>query len=219
MTATTTELSPADPAPDQVEPPADNSWASVTAGAVLVLLGTAWLISLTDLIEVRAAFVLPSLLALVGLALVVGSLRGSHPGLIVLGTFLTIATGFAAVAPAEALRGGLGERMYTVTTADQLESKYELGLGDMELDLSELQLSDSRTVKVMLGAGNLDLTIPDDVPVLITAESGAGEIILFGDKTDGVALEKTYRSPDYDNADTRMHIEIQVGAGSIEVNR
>lgn len=219
MTATSTELRPAGPAPDQLEPQGKNSWASITAGAVLVLLGLAWLLSLTDLIDMRAAFVLPSLLALVGLALVVGSLRGSHPGLIVLGTFLTIATGFAAVAPAEALRGGLGERLYTVTTADQLDSKYELGLGDMELDLSELQLSESRTVLVTLGAGNLDLTVPEDVPVLVTAESGAGEIVIFGDKTDGVALEKTYRSPDYDNADTRLHIEIEVGAGSIEVER
>lgn len=219
MTATEAERPVAPPPLSEPEPDTGNSWASMTAGVVLILLGAAWLLNLTDVIDLRAAFVLPAMLALVGLALVVGSLRGPHPGLIVLGTFLTIATGFAAVAPPEAFRGGLGERLHTVANAAELESRYELGLGDLEIDLSSLELDDQRHVTVALGAGNLNVTLPRDLPVLVSAETGAGEIVMLGEKVDGVAVEQTYRSPGYNGADARLHIEIEVGAGSIEVDQ
>ncbi|MDH3295638.1 MAG: hypothetical protein OER95_15070, partial [Acidimicrobiia bacterium] len=139
MTATDTDLSgvPLQPAHSEnqsggTDQSGDPSWASVVGGVVLVALGATWLLSLLDVIDLRAAFVLPAMLALVGLALTVASVRGnSHPGLIVLGTFLAVATCFAAVAPAESLRGGLGERVHVVTNAADLEARYELGLGDL----------------------------------------------------------------------------------------
>ncbi len=199
--------------------PVDEGWTGITTGIVLVLLGAAWLLSITDVIELRAAYVLPALLGVVGLIIAIGSLRRPQPGLIVLGTVLTVATGFAAVAPPEALRGGMGERAYAPTTAAELQSRYELGLGDLTVDLSDLELDEHRRVKVAIGAGNLNITVPEDLPLLITAETGAGEIVLFGEQDDGVGVERTYRSPDYNGAEARLHIEVDVGAGAIEVER
>ena len=218
MTAQATSQTPRIRPDGDVEPGYTGPWSSVIAGAVLVALGTAWLLSAADIIVISAALVLPALLALLGLALVVASARGPHPGLVALGVLLSIATGFAAVAPPEALRGGFGERLHVVSTVDNLENRYELGIGDLRLDFSELELTDHRTVTVSLGAGNLDLVPPEGVPILVTAETGAGEIVLFGETTNGVALEQTYRSTDYNNADARLHIKVEVGAGSIEVN-
>jgi predicted membrane protein len=86
------------------------------------------------------------------------------------------------------------------------------------LDLSELDLNDERRVRVSLGAGNLNVIVPRNLAVTIDAEGGAGEIVLFGEKTDGVALDRSFTSPDYADADARLELELEVGAGAIEVS-
>lgn len=216
---------PSDTAPvsaEKAEPtPAgmDSSWAAGTVGLVLVLLGTAWLLDLSGVIELRAAFVLPGLLTLVGAALIVGSVRGPHPGLIAFGTVLTLLVAVAAVAPSEAIRGGLGERNYVVTQPSDLDAHYEVGIGDLVLDLSQLDLDESRDIRVTVGAGNLNVIAPDGLPVDIEATSGAGEIVLFGDKVEGVALKETHRDTAYDEENPGLALTLEIGAGSIEVTK
>ena len=52
------------------------------------------------------------------------------------GAFLTVAVIAAAVAPPNAFVGGIGERSYVVTEADQLAPRYDVGVGDLRLDLA-----------------------------------------------------------------------------------
>ncbi|MDH4279570.1 MAG: cell wall-active antibiotics response protein [Acidimicrobiia bacterium] len=217
---------PSPPAPPRPvgERPADpggitSSWGATTVGLVLVLLGAAWLLDLGDVIELRAALVLPALLTLVGVALIIGSLRRPHPGLIAFGTILTLLVAIAAVAPSEAVRGGLGERHHTVSRASDLDDQYEVGIGDLVLDLSELDLAEARDVRVSVGAGNLNVVLPADLPVDIEAKSGAGEIILFDDKVEGVGLDQEHRDDDYTGDGPGLALTLEIGAGSIEVNR
>ena len=211
-TAPTRTPAPATPGPA-------SSWGATTVGVVLVLLGAAWLLDLGDVIELRAALVLPALLTLVGVALVVGSLRGPHPGLIAFGTVLTLLVAVAAVAPPEAIRGGLGERHHTATQGSDLNDQYEVGIGDLVVDLSELELDEARDVRLTVGAGNLDVMLPAGLPVTIEATSGAGEILLFDDKVEGVGLERDHQDDSYDDATTRLALTLEMGAGSIEVTR
>ena len=196
-----------------------SSLATVTIGTVLVLLGAAWLLDLGDVIELRASYVLPGLLTLVGVALMVGSLRRPQPGLIAFGTILTLLVAVAAVAPSEAIRGGLGERTYVVTEASDLDARYEVGIGDMELDLSQLELAEAREVRVSVGAGNLDVILPRDLPVRVDATSGAGEIVLFGDKIEGVGLQRDHLDDTYDDNQPGLALTLEIGAGSIEVTK
>lgn len=214
---------PAPPAPVGDRPPAPggvaSSWGATTVGLVLVLLGAAWLLDLGGVIELRAALVLPALLTLVGVALIVGSLRRPHPGLIAFGTILTLLVAVAAVAPPEAVRGGLGERHHAVTQASELDDQYEVGIGDLVLDLSDLELTDARDVRVTVGAGNLDVELPADLAVDIKAKSGAGEIILFDDKAEGVGLDKEHRDDGYTADGPGLALTLEIGAGSIEVTR
>ncbi|MDH3293557.1 MAG: LiaF-related protein [Acidimicrobiia bacterium] len=220
MTAPST---PAPPSPVGDQPPETRGMTSplgpTTVGVVLVLLGAAWLLDLGEVIELRAALVLPALLTLVGAALIVGSLRGPHPGLIAFGTVLTLLVGIAAVAPPEAIRGGLGERHHVVTRTSDLDSQYEVGIGDLVLDLSQLDLDEARNVRITVGAGDLNVILPADLPVDVEATSGAGEIILFGDKVDGVGLDENYRDDDYSDEDPGLALTLEIGAGAIEVTR
>ena len=214
---------PAPPPPVDDRPPiahtTTSSWSATTVGLVLVLLGAAWLLDLGGVIELRAALVLPALLTLVGVALIVGSLRRPHPGLIAFGTILTLLVAIAAVAPTEAVRGGLGERHHAVTQMSELDDQYEVGIGDLVLDLSELELTEAREIRVTVGAGNLDVVLPGDLAVDIQAKSGAGEIILLDDKVEGVGLEKDYRDDGYTDSGSGLALTLEIGAGSIEVTR
>lgn len=214
---------PAPPAPAGERPPEPgamtSSWGATTVGLVLVLLGAAWLLDLGGVIELRAALVLPALLTLVGVALIIGSLRRPHPGLIAFGTILTMLVAIAAVAPPEAVRGGLGERHHSVSQVSDLDDRYEVGIGDLVLDLSQLDLAEARDVRVTVGAGNLTVILPAGLPVDIEAKSGAGEIILFDDKVEGVGLDKEHRDGDYTADGPGLALTLEIGAGSIEVSR
>ncbi len=200
-----------------VSAPTRHRFAAMTTGLVLIVLGSVWLLDALGVVEVRAAMILPLLLAVVGLALIIGSTSGPHPALITLGVFLAVATVFSAVTPPEAFRGGVGDRNNVISNVDDLEGRYELGMGDFTLDLSDLELRESRRVRVSVGLGSMVVDIPADIPVQIEAKVGAGDIDLLGERVDGVALDRTYTSSTYDQADRRLELELEVGAGQIEV--
>jgi hypothetical protein len=213
--------------PSHTEPPgtgepvpphgAGRSFSQTVAGAVLLLLGAAWLLDQLDMVELRAAYVLPGLLTIVGLALVVGSLRRQHGGLIALGTILTVFTVFAAVTPSESLRGGLGQRDYVINDEADLAGRYELAVGDMNLDLSRLRLTSPTRVRVAIGTGDLTVILPVDADVSVTATTGAGQIRMLDEEVDGLAVKRTYRTPAFSVADNPLELELEMGAGSIEV--
>jgi predicted membrane protein len=197
----------------------------IVGGLVLVVLGALWLADVTDVLTLRAAIVLPALLVVVGLALVAGSFQGSHPTLVTIGVLLAVATVFSALSPPEALRGGIGSRRYTVTDPTELRSRYQVGLGDLTLDLSDLTLDHDRAVDVDLGAGDLTVIVPAGLAVTVDARAGAGEIVLFGQREDGLSVERHDSHQGDGQAGGAAHhggeldLDLEVGAGRIEVRR
>lgn len=205
--------------PDATRGPGNRPYGSIVLGLVLVAAGILWLLDALDVFDLRAALVLPILLALVGLALVIGSFDGPHSGLVVFGVFLTVAVVLAAVFPPNAFTGGIGERTYRVTSQENLDPSYNVGMGTLTLDLSALTLTESTSVDVTVGAGELLIRLPADVPVAIEASTGAGEVDLLGEQTDGLSVNREYQSPDYDTAEISLTLDLNVAAGEIEVTR
>jgi hypothetical protein len=206
-----------------VEPPVaparqGSGFGSYLGGAVLVVLGGLWALDLAGTIDVRLAIVLPSLLIVFGLALIIGATGGPHSGLVVAGLFLSIAVVIAAALPAT-LSGGVGERQFRITEQTALASSYEVGFGDLRLDLRDLDMVESAEVSLSVGAGEITVLLPPSVPVEIIASSGAGEVDLLGETSDGLAVSRTYKSESYDTADVRLSMVIDVTAGAIEVTR
>jgi hypothetical protein len=195
-----------------------SGFGQVVAGLVLFALGTLWLLDLIGVLAVEAEVVIPSLLVAVGVALVLGARSGPHGWLITVGVLLTVATLFSAVAPTEALRGGIGERMHDVASVGDLESQYDLGIGEFTLDLRDLSLETGRAVVVAVGAGGLTVLVPEDLEVRIDATVSAGEIDLFDERADGLSVERSYESPGYD-VEGGLLLDLSVGAGRIEVAR
>lgn len=204
---------------ESTAPEPRRSYGSLVLGAILVVLGGLWLLDAIDVVSLRAAVVLPAVLAIVGIALIVGALDGPHGGLVVFGLFLTVAVVVAAVAPPRAFHGGVGERTHVVSVQSDLQTNYDVALGDLSLDLSGLTLTDSTEVEVTVGAGQLRVVIPADVPVEVDASVGAGEIDLLGDRVDGVSRSTGYTSPGFAEADATLTLDLNVVAGQIEVRR
>ncbi len=209
------------PAPEQTRQGAarSNDYGSIVLGVVLVVAGGLWLLDAVDILELRAAVILPSLLAIIGLALIFGSSTGPHSGLVVFGVFLTIAVIAAAVTPQDAFTGGIGERSFRVGQQTALEPLYNVGVGDLSLDLSDLTLTETTSVSVTVGAGEMRVQVPEDIPVRIDAAVGAGEIVLFDESTDGLSVTRMYESPGFSDADVTLTLDLDVATGKIEVTR
>jgi hypothetical protein len=199
--------------------PWTRAYGSVVTGTILVLVGALWLLDAIDVIELQAAVVLPAVLAVVGVALIFGAFDGPHSGLVVFGVFLTVAVVAAAVTPFDSWRGGVGERQHNVTNSSELAPSYRLGMGELRIDLSDLRLTESTTVSASVGAGTIELVLPPDLAVSIAANVGAGEIDLLGETADGLAVSRTYVSPDFDTAEVALTLDLDVSAGEIEVTR
>lgn len=188
-------------------------------GLLCVLGGTLWLMDVLDLVDVRAEVVVPALLATIGLALVLGSFEGAHPGLVVAGVVVSLATLVTAVTPSGAFEGGLGEREVRVTQQADLADRYDVGVGTLRLDLSDLALTRSAEVSASVGTGELVVVLPPDVPVSVVAGAGAGDLDVMGQSADGMSETLVYTSNDYDDATVRLELDLDVAAGRIEVTR
>ena len=88
------------------------------------------------------------------------------------GVLLTALASAAAVVPDVPVNGGIGDRTWRPATVADLRSEYRLGIGDAELDLTRLDLTDAGRLRVDVrqGVGDLTIVVPDDVVVLVNAD-------------------------------------------------
>ncbi|MCU0282143.1 MAG: cell wall-active antibiotics response protein [Acidimicrobiia bacterium] len=222
-----TAATPSPPAPAAPRPGGPRL-GHIVLGAVLVLIGVGWLIEALDVADVPWRFLLPSILILVGLALTLGARTGSHGGLIAVGVVLTVLVLLAGVFEVLIdipLSGGVGDRTRTPTTA---EDEYRWGVGKMTLDLRRAQGLQGEEIAASVVIGELVVIVPDDVPLVIEARAGLGEVVVLGESADGVdpSLECYGSSRDVDCSSSGevaserfLHLTLEVGLGKVEVQR
>jgi hypothetical protein len=214
---TTEPLPPAGPAP-----PADRhgpAAATVLVGALLVLVGIGWLLDAAG-VEVPWRAVLPAALIAVGLACVAGAFRGRQPALMVVGVALAVVLSLAAAADWDLevpLGGGVGDRTERPTTPADLTG-YELGVGNLVVDLRQLQLPPGTTrVQARVGVGELAVEVPQGVSVAVVARSGLGQVQALGQEEGGLASRIDTVSEA--GGDRRLELDLRVGLGQVRVER
>lgn len=196
-----------------------STFGPILGGAILVLWGGLWTLDIAGVFEFEWAVLLPALLTVIGLALVIGAWSGPHSGPVVAGVFLSIAVVALAAFPVSSFNGGVGNRVFRVTEQTSLAPSYEVGVGDLTLDLSDLQMFESATVRVSAGAGNMAVILPPSVAVEVDGTVGAGEIRLLGERVDGLSVRSHYQTEGFDDANITLTLDLNVGAGRIEVTR
>ncbi len=99
------------------------------------------------------------------------------------------------------------------------ELNIDLGAGKMEVNLGFMAIPNEEVV-LKIGAGDLTLKLPEEVGFKIDYNVGAGSLIL-DDELDasGIGEVGVYKTENYEEADTKLNLEVEVGVGKVEVKR
>jgi phage shock protein PspC (stress-responsive transcriptional regulator) len=114
------------------------------------------------------------------------------------------------------LRDGVDERTLTPASVDDLDGSYELGIGELVVDLrsTELPLGETR-LDVRVDAGAIRILLPEDVALRAVTEARLGELDLLGRRVDGWEVDERI-----DETGPRVLVlDAEVGIGEIEVQR
>jgi len=111
----------------------------VVLSLMMISAGVALSLELTDVVDVNLTTVAGLWLLLIAAGLLVSTIRGRAGGLIVLGIFASLGLLAASVAD-PMINDGTGSRRFAVTSIDELQDSYRLGVGQLRIDLSALDL-------------------------------------------------------------------------------
>jgi hypothetical protein len=111
---------------------------------------------------------------------------------------------------------GVGDRSYVVTSVQELDGDYRLGVGSMELDLSAVRLPAGETrLETSVDVGELHVVVPAGVAVRAHGEAQVGQVDVLGTVDDGRNVEVDVRE-----AGARLLVlDADVGVGSVRVER
>jgi phage shock protein PspC (stress-responsive transcriptional regulator) len=117
------------------------------------------------------------------------------------------------------LSKGIGNRTYHVTSASELDRKYELGVGELDLDLRNVELPRGETpVDVRVGVGQIRITVPPDLKVRYDADAKWGQVNVFDQDVGGHHARTTGTSPT--GTESRvLVVHARVGAGQVDLER
>jgi phage shock protein PspC (stress-responsive transcriptional regulator) len=185
----------------------------------IIAIGIGILASL-DLAGVPVADSAYPALALVasGVMLTVGAFWGRPGGLIALGLVSALAT--AATLAVGDLDAGQIDR--SPSTSSGVASDYDLDIGEIKLDLTgvvDASELDGRTVELDVGLGRIEVTVPDDIDVIVRSDLGAGDSTIFGDESSG-GTDTVTSSARTGAADVpTLTLDVHVDLGEIQINR
>jgi phage shock protein PspC (stress-responsive transcriptional regulator) len=153
-----------------------------------------------------------------GVAILVGAFVRPVRWLVLPAVALALSAGTVSAAGID-LDGGVGERDYRPASAADLRDKYELGMGELVVDLRQTDLPPGDVpLEIDLGIGEARVVVPKDVCVATDAQVGVGEARTFGLHNDGVDVDLEDH-PNARPAVTRLLVEADVGVGSLRIGR
>jgi phage shock protein PspC (stress-responsive transcriptional regulator) len=161
---------------------------------------------------VVAGIVIALGLALAATAFLADARRAS-PWLLAAALLLALPAGAVAAADVR-FDGGIGERDYRpASIADLPDDGYELGVGQLTVDLRDLPWAAGQTIPLEsdLGVGQMIVSVPSNVCVDAHATAKAGELIVRGESSDGVDTELDNSEPVGTAPRLDLDAELQLG--------
>ncbi|HEX6402012.1 MAG TPA: PspC domain-containing protein [Pseudonocardiaceae bacterium] len=204
---------------EPADPPQGARWkiTPITLGIALLVGGVA----LAFAPALSAAQVAAMLLGVVGLGLVVGAFLQGGRGLIPIAIPLALLTWVLSAAPAAGFK--VGGRHWTPTTATQVQPRYSVTLGNGDLDLSELRLTNDQTVRtsVAVGVGETHVYLPPNVDAQVSCQTQIGDVECLGQRdSDGgpSRVTVTDNGPDGPGGG-KVILDVHSGVGQVHVDR
>ncbi len=167
-------------------------------GRVIARAAIALLIGIAAVGAFAGVFVLAALgggttlavLAIVaGVALVVAGLSGGARWLIAPALVLVLPLAIVAAADIR-VDGGVGERQYRPASVSDIRPSYELGMGELVVDMRDVDLPAGTTkLDLELGIGHAVVRVPEDACVSSDVQIGAGHAQVLDRVSDGLDVD------------------------------
>lgn len=165
-------------------------------------------------VDFAARHYVGSVLAGLGVGLVVGAWIGRARGLVFLGVLLIPAL---IVSPLSEFDLGDSRVRLEPTSVSEIEPEYSFDVGEAVIDLREVDFEDqSVQFRANMGLGELLILVPPNVAVETVVEAGIGEAQAFGESSGGIGSVRvgTSRPGEVGN----LNIDANVGIGRVEVS-
>ncbi len=160
-----------------------------------------------------------AVLAALGLTLVLSARAGRPPLLLPATLVVAVATG-ALLVPSGMSVPAVGSLERSYAAVGELPAAVEYSAGDVDLDLSGLQLVADRDLAIHVGAGSVNLRLPRDVATEVTWRVRAGGAVLpDGTNREGFDLADTTDFPAARPGAPTLRITVSVDLGDLEVRR
>ncbi|WP_435770067.1 PspC domain-containing protein [Nocardioides sp. SYSU DS0651] len=164
--------------------------------------------------DVPASAYPATVMAVCGLMLLVGACYGRAGGLILVGLLAALATAASSVAAGV----DVGEIRKQPERAAQLAERYELGAGDIRIDLTRVEDLDNLAgddLHLEVGLGRIVVVVPEEgLNVEVDATVEGGEVSLFGDRSSSSDTSSYGDDP----TDPTLTIDAEVLLGEIQIS-
>lgn len=98
------------------------------------------------------------------------------------------------------------------------DTVFNLGAGEVDIDLSTARIGPGENdLTIRLWAGQVTIYVPSDLAIAVETKLTAGQISIFGEDYDGLGPSVSYRSDDYDEAERKVNIHIDMMFGQVDV--
>jgi predicted membrane protein len=146
--------------------------------------------------------------------------HGGH-GLIVLGIALTLLLAGTSSVNVEILRDGVGQRDSHPTTVSDARRDASLGIGHLNVDLTDLVVTPGEPVRLQyrVGIGELIVRVPADVGLAVNASARGGDIQILGRSVNGSNVSLPYTDRDFAASERKLVLDLTAGLASIQVVR
>jgi phage shock protein PspC (stress-responsive transcriptional regulator) len=188
----------------------------IAIGVVLLALAVGGFVAAAAGSALGGGIVIGGLVVACGIGLVGGAFRGGARWLIA--PAIVLAVPLAAVAATDLdLRGTWGERTFRPVTVADIRDGYEMGAGQMRVDLRDVDLPPGRTdLPLQMGMGEVQVLAPADMCVVTDADLSLGAADTGRGEEGGVDVE-VHDGPVPDPGVAYVHLDVDLGIGALRV--
>jgi len=116
------------------------------------------------------------------------------------------------------LFAGIGNRSDSPAIAQDIHSKYTLGIGKLDLDFTNVQLPKGQTfVKATVGIGDLRVAVPQNATIDVIGHAQAGDVQLLDQDDNGLHVRS--HVVDRTGSGRVLVLDLRTGLGKVEVVR
>jgi phage shock protein PspC (stress-responsive transcriptional regulator) len=161
-------------------------------------------------------WLIPALVVVAGVAIVAGAFVKPVRWLVAPALTVALAAGIVAAAGIDT-GGGIGQREYRPGSSVDLRDHYELGIGELVVDLRNTDLPKGDVpIDLDVGIGEARVIVPDNVCVATAGDVGVGNVHVRGRDHGGVDVNYE-DSPSANPTATRVLVHGDVGLGELRV--